>query len=50
MSDYSLLLDVAKARQAELLQEVEKTRIRREFKAGRKAFTVRKRLQNFLSR
>ena len=50
MSDYSLLLDVAKARQAELLHEVEKTRISREFKARRKATPVLKRLQIFLSR
>jgi hypothetical protein len=49
MSNYSLLLDVAKARQAELLHEVEMTRITRALRSKRKANSILKKLQVFLA-
>ncbi len=49
MSDHRLLVDLAKTRQAELLQEVEKYRISREWKPKEKATPVLKRLQIFLT-
>ena len=49
MFDYSLLVDLAKTRQAELLQEVEKYRIHRELKPKNNAVTVLKRLRIILS-
>jgi hypothetical protein len=42
MSNYSLLLDVAKVRQADVAREVEFARIKRELKLNRKAIRTAK--------
>lgn len=49
MFDYSLLVDLAKTRQAELLQEVEKYRISREVKPKNIAVPVLKRIRIIFS-
>lgn len=49
MSNYSLLLDVAKVRQAELAREVEMARITRELKRNRKPTKLAKMLRIFLT-
>ncbi|MCJ7700695.1 MAG: hypothetical protein MUO62_03855 [Anaerolineales bacterium] len=49
MSNYSLLLDVAKARNAELVREVAMTRLGHEFKRNQKPIKVMKKLRMFLS-
>lgn len=49
MTKHSLLLDLAKARQAELLHEVKMTRIGRERKASRGPNPALKRLKIFLN-
>ena len=42
MSNYSLLLDVAKVRQADVAREVELARIKRELKLNRKTIRTAK--------
>ena len=49
MSDYSLLLDVAKVRQAELIREVEMTRISRNLRRNRKTTSIAKKMRTFLT-
>ena len=45
----SLLVDLAKTRQAELLRDVEKSRIRRDFKPKANSNTLLKKFQIYLS-
>jgi hypothetical protein len=49
MSDYHILLDVAKAHQAFLASEVEHTRADHNPKRGRKTLKLSQRLRRFLS-
>jgi hypothetical protein len=49
MSNYYLMLDEAKVRQAELAREIENTRIRKELKRGRKPNAFAKKLQTLFT-
>jgi hypothetical protein len=49
MSDYSLLFDVARARQQETAREVEMTRISRDLRRNMKSTSLAKKLRTFLA-
>ena len=49
MSDYSLLFDVAKVRQQEMVREVEMTRINRDLRHNLKSTSLAKKLRAFLT-
>ena len=49
MSNYSLLLDMAKAHNVELVREVEMTRISKNLRRNRKTLSFAKKLRTFLT-
>jgi hypothetical protein len=49
MSNFSLLLDVAKARQAEIAREAEITRVTKMLKPGRKSNRLAQKMRSFLA-
>jgi hypothetical protein len=50
MSEFNLLLDVAKVRHAELAREVEMTRTPRSLRRNRKSTSIAKKIRSFLHR